>query len=259
MNENQNKDAEFTKRSGNARNFATAVYIGGVVGVTMLFISFILLAFPPDAYFTRAIMTASGLMVGGSMLAFPYALHNWAVTREHRKWTTILYYTEMAFIAVNTIVSFVSLLSKYSIIYATPPEWVVMYEPFSVVAIVYTIFAWGTVFLLDPEHKDFAQSQQADTRYKEKIAKMREDFLDSIEGEQAVLAAAQRDIEERYRADRYTSDKKHFGKAPELAVDPDKGFVAKEQAVLLALVEENARLKAEAAPKAQAGNNQTPR
>ncbi|MEG7769298.1 hypothetical protein U2086_14750, partial [Listeria monocytogenes] len=89
--------------------FATAVYIGGVVGVTMLFISFILLAFPSDAYFTRAIMTASGLMVGGSMLAFPYALHNWTVTKEHRKWTTILYYTEMAFIAVNTIVSFVSL------------------------------------------------------------------------------------------------------------------------------------------------------
>lgn len=250
MNENQNKDAEFTKRSGNARNFATAVYIGGVVGVTMLFISFILLAFPSDAYFTRAIMTASGLMVGGSMLAFPYALHNWTVTKEHRKWTTILYYTEMAFIAVNTIVSFVSLLSKYSVIYATPPEWVVMYEPFSVVAIVYTIFAWGTVFLLDPEHKDFAQGQQADTRYKEKIAKMREDFLDSIEGEQAVLEAARRDIAERYRADRFTSDKKHFGKSPELAVDPDRGFVAKEQSLLLAqLMEENARLKADA-PKA---------
>ena len=252
MNDNENKDKEFTKRSGNARNFATAVYIGGVVGVTMLFISFILLAFPADAYFTRFIMAAAGLMVGGSMLAFPYALHNWAVTKDHRKWTTILYYTEMAFIAVNTVVSFVSLLSKYSMIYATPPEWVVMYEPFSVVAIVYTIFAWGTVFLLDPEHKDFAQSQQSDSRYKEKIAKLREDFLDSVEGEQAVLAAAQRDIAERFRADRFTGDKKHFGKPAEIAVDPEKGFVPKEQSLLLVqLAEENARLKAEAGPKVQ--------
>ena len=242
---NEAKNTEFTKRSSIARSFATAVYIGGVVAATLLFISFILLAFPADAYFTRTIMTVAGLMVGGSMLAFPYALHNWAVTKEHRKWTTYLYYAEMGIIAVNTIVSFVSLLAKYS--NYTAPDWVIMYEPFSVGSIVYTIFAWGTVFLLDPEHKDFAQSQQADTRYKEKISKLRDEFLDSIEGEQAVMEAAKRDIAERYRADRYTSDKKHFGVSQEVAVDPAKGFVVKEAnaELFVKLVEENARLKAE--------------
>lgn len=254
MNEGEKKDHEFTKRSGAARGIATAVYIGGVVAATMLFISFILLAFPTDAYFSRVIMTVAGLMVGGSMLAFPYALHNWAVTKEHRKWTTILYYAEMAIICVNTIVSFVSLIAKYSNYNA--PEWVILYEPFSVASIVFTIFAWGTVFLLDPEHKDFAQSQQADTRYKEKIAKLREDFLDSIEGEQAVMEAAKRDIAERYRADRFTSDKKHFGTTRDQPA-PVMGFKQNEAEIeLVRLREEVASLKAETAKNSQAGKSQ---
>lgn len=199
----------YSKGRSNSRGFATVVYIGGVIAATMMFISFVLLAFPPDAYFTRALMTVAGVMVGGSMLAFPYALHNWAVTKEHRKWTTILYYVEMVVIAINTIVSFVSLLAKYAG-YAAP-AWVVMYEPFSVGSIIYTIFAWGTVFLLDPEHKLHAQEQDAESRFNEKIAKKREEFIDSVEGEDTILEIARADAIERFAPANYKKGKRHFG------------------------------------------------
>jgi hypothetical protein len=224
MNEDK---VSYEKNRSNSRGFATAVYIGGVVAASMMFISFVLLAFPSDAYFTRAIMTVAGVMVGGSMLAFPYALHNWSVTKEHRKWTTILYYIEMVIIGVNTIVSFVSMLSKYAGYQS--PEWVVMYEPFSVASIIYTIFAWGTIFLLDPDHKLHAQEQDAEARYNRKIAEKREQFIDSVEGEDMIEEIARADAMKRFAPENYNKGRKHFGSQstpkPALA---DQLFVKKE-------------------------------
>jgi len=199
----------YAKNRSNSRAFATAVYIGGVVAASVMFISFVLLAFPPDAYFTRAIMTVAGIMVGSSMLAFPYALHNWVVTKDHRKWTIILYYVEMIVIAVNTVVSFVSLLSTYA--GYVVPEWVVLYEPFSVVSIIYTIFAWGTVFLMDPDHKLHAQEQDAEARYNRKIALKREEFIDSVEGEDMIVEIARADAMSRFAPANYAKGRKHFG------------------------------------------------
>ena len=209
MNKEFDRDQAYKKTSGMAKGFATTVYIGGVIAASMLFVSFILLAFPAGAYFTRAVMTVAGVMVGCSMLAFPYALHHWAITAEHRKWTTILYYVEMFIIGINTVVSFVSMLSKYSG-YASP-EWVLLYEPFSVASIIFTIFAWGTVFLLDPDHKLSADERDADARFARKIAKKREEFIDSVQGEDLIISIASEDVRERYNPARYRNERKHFG------------------------------------------------
>lgn len=227
MNE---QNTRFEKNRSTARGLGAAVYIGAVIAATMLFISFILLAFPKDAYFSRVVMSVAGLMVGGSMLAFPYALHNWAITGEHRKWTTILYYLEMVIICVNTIVSFVSLLAKYTGYDA--PEWVVLYEPFSIASIVYTVFAWGTVFLTDPAHKMQADEQEADRRFAEKIARKRDEFIDSVEGEDLVIEIARADALERYDPERFKNARKHFGsgKGAEnpIPVDANKPFEIKQ-------------------------------
>ena len=142
---NVKNDDEFENGRNMARLLAGAVYAGVVIAATTLFVSFVLTAFPPSAYLSRFIMTAAGVLVGCSMIAFPVALHNWAVGGKHRNVTIGLYYGEMAIIAVNTVISFSSLLAKYAGV--AVPEWVVLYEPFSVVAIVYTLAAWGTVFL----------------------------------------------------------------------------------------------------------------
>src|SRR5690349_14863267 len=145
-------------KSGGAKIFSSAVYIGGVLAATVLFITFVLTAFPADAYFTRFIMTAAGVAVGCSMLAYPYALEHWAITKKHRLITAIAYYLEMGFIAVNTIVSFVNLLAKYA--HYTAPQWTVLYEPFSILSLIYVVASWGTVFLTDPSARRKAQARE---------------------------------------------------------------------------------------------------
>ena len=202
-------DNEFEKSASAARTFGGAVYVGAVIAATTMFISFVLTAFPKDAYFSRTIMSVAGVMVGCSMLAFPVALHTWAITSSHRKWTTILYYVEMLIIAVNTVIAFVSLLAKYSGYDA--PEWVILYEPFSIASVVYTVFAWGTVFLLDPAHKLKADEHEADARFAAKISKKREEFIDSAEGEDLVIQIATADAYARFDPAKYSNDKKHFG------------------------------------------------
>lgn len=230
---NEDKDIEYEKGKGNARTFSGVVYVGGVVAATVMFISFVLSAFPEDAYFTRTIMSVAGTVVGCSMLAFPVALHNWTITKNHRKWTTFLYYMEMTIIAVNSVVSFVNLLAKYSSY--TAPEWAVLYEPFSVASIVFTVFAWGTVFLLDPDHQLQADERDADARFAAKIAKKRDEFIESAEGEDMVIEITRADVAARYHPDRYASGKKKFGtgKPQDIAVDPAVGFVKKEASVPL--------------------------
>ena len=73
-----NNDVEFEKSRSGAMWFGGSVYVGVVLAASTLFISFILTAFPADAYFSQVVMTLAGLLVGASMLAFPVALHNWA-------------------------------------------------------------------------------------------------------------------------------------------------------------------------------------
>lgn len=185
MNENKIK---FT----GAMVFAAAVYIGVVLAATTLFISFILSAFPAKAYLSRIVMTLAGVLVGASMVAFPVALHTWTFEKTHRTWTTIFYYGEMLIVFVNTIVSFMTLLSKNTG-YAVP-EWALLYEPFSVGALIYTLAAWGTVFLLDPEHQAIQQDRQFKDDFKKKVSAKKLEYLDTAEGHASIQAAADAEV-----------------------------------------------------------------
>lgn len=209
-----------------AKTFASVVYVGVVVAVTTLFISFILTAFPPDAYLSRIVMVIAGLLIGASSIAFPIALHTWTIEKTHRGWTTAFYYGEIGIMAVNTVVSFMTLLGQRT--GYVVPEWALLYEPFSVGAIVYTLFAWGTVFLMDPEHKRTQQSRQLKDDFEKEVANKRMEFVRSIEGENAIAGAAASDIQTMLMEQR--NGKKHFGTpvpSPihDVAVDPQRGFV----------------------------------
>jgi hypothetical protein len=189
-------EKEYEDGRNQAIALAWAVYGGVVIAATTMFISFVLTALPEDAYFSRIIMTVAGVLVGLSMIAFPVALHKWAVEKTHRKWTVMLYYGEMVFVAVNTLVSFVTLLSRNAG-YAAP-AWAVLYEPFSILAIVYTLAAWGTVFLKDPRHKAVVKGLEAMQTFEDRIADKLNEFVDSIEGRQAIQRAAEGRIEQMF-------------------------------------------------------------
>jgi hypothetical protein len=225
-----NTEQEFQNNRQTARTFGGAVYVGGVIAATMLFITFVLTAFPSDAYFSRVIMTIAGLAVGASMLAFPVALHNWAVEKKHRQITTALYYVEMVFIAINTIVSFITLLA--SVTGYAAPEWAVLYEPFSVVSIIYVIFAWGTIFNTDPEARNKQKAREYEQTRRTIIEDIKLEYLKAPEGRADIAAQAQKEIAEHARA---TENKSFFQEpaAPnwvikqastEGAGTPDKSF-----------------------------------
>jgi hypothetical protein len=200
---------KYEKGRGIAIGIAALVYVGVVAASTVLFISFVLEAFPASAYFSRFIMSLAGALVGGSMIAFPIALHNWAVQKTHRRITAVLYYGEIFIIGVNTIVSFAHLLSANA--GRVAPEWVLLYEPFSIFAIIYTLFAWGTVFLTDPvaEAKDKEIATHQD--FRARIAQKKKEFLDSIEGENVIIDAATEEIRREFNPENHKTDKRHFG------------------------------------------------
>lgn len=199
---------DYDKGRGQAMVLAWLVYGGVVVAATTLFISFVLSAFPDKAYFSRIVMTVAGVLVGLSMIAFPYALHKWAVQPDHRKWTIALYYGEIVLIAVNTFVSFVTLLSENAG-YAAP-EWAVLYEPFSILAIIYTLIAWGTVFLKDPRHQSTVKGLQALQLFEDKVSDKLVEFVDSVEGLQAIQNAAEHKIAQMFDAKKFDATPKHF-------------------------------------------------
>lgn len=205
------RETEFEKSRAGSMIFGGLVYVGVVLAATVLFISFVLTAFPEDAYFSRGVMAGSGLLIGFSMLAFPVALHGWAIAGMHRTVTIGLYYGEMLIVALNTLVAFTSLLGKYA--GYEVPDWVLWYEPFTIVAIVYTLAAWGTIFQLDPTAKAKAQEMRADRDFANKVAAKKLEFLESIEGEEAILAVAQAEIDKKYGKQRPTDEKRHFGSA----------------------------------------------
>jgi hypothetical protein len=193
---------------------ASVVYVGVVAATTILFISFVLEAFPPTAYFSQFIMALAGVLVGGSMLAFPVALHNWAVHAWHRKIAVALYYGEIFIVGVNTIVAFAHLLAKNA--GTAAPMWAVLYEPFSIFAIVYTLFAWGTIFLTDPvaeaKDKEIATHQE----FKRRIADKKKEFLDSVEGEDVIIDAASEEIRREFNPANHRTGRQHFGSRREL-------------------------------------------
>lgn len=219
----QMEDREFEDARNKARTFGGSVYVGGVLAATALFITFVLTAFPKDAYASRAIMTVAGLAVGCSMLAFPYALHHWAIEKKHRNTTTILYYIEMIFIAVNTIVSFVTLLAKVT--GYTAPEWAVLYEPFSILSIIYVIFAWGTIFNTDPEARMKQKKREYEQTRRGIIEDLKLEYLTSSEGRVDVAREAQEEIR---RSDDARKDRSFFGNSAQPGILAQPPFVKKE-------------------------------
>ena len=99
------------------------------------------------------------------------------------------------------------------------PEWVQLYEPFSIIAIVYTLAAWGTIFQLDPAAKARERERQAEQLFNEKVSKKELEFLDSIEGEDAISAAAWAKVQDKYQKD-FTGQPKHFGSGKAKAPAP---------------------------------------
>ena len=212
-----NEKTEYQKGRAGAMAFGGIVYVGVVFAASTLFISFVLTAFPQDQYLTRFVMTIAGLLIGASMIAFPYALHTWAISGTHRMIAIGLYYGEMAIIALNTIVSFAALLYKFA--GAQMPGWMAWYEPFSIGSIIYTLFAWGTLFLTDPSAKAKAKELESEQRFDERVAQRELEYLDSIEGEQSIMNAANAKIAAKFVAAGTKGMPQHFGagRQPEAA------------------------------------------
>ena len=184
---------------------ANIVYYGGIIVTTALFISFILTAFPEDAYLIRMIMSIGGIMVGYSAIAFKIALQKWALSGEFQKTTTWLYRGELLIIAINTFVSFSVMLAKYA--EWTIPAWVALIEPFTIVAIVYTIVAWGHVFSKDPYAKSKQKLVATYQKVDETIIEQFEQYVDTDEGKEAIRVEADHLIAERFNVMRHAPKK----------------------------------------------------
>jgi hypothetical protein len=204
---NSQSEKEYQSGRTGAMVFAGIVYAGVVIASTTLFINFILTAFPNNAFGSRVIMTVAGLMVGASMLAFPIALHKWAVSGWHRYIAIGLYFGEMIIVGINSIVSFAALLFKHT--GAVMPAWVQWYEPFSIISIIYTLGAWGIVFLTDPAIRRRAAERAAKEKFYDKVQAKLDEFLDTVEGEEAVERVAVAKIQEKFNPD--LSKKRHWG------------------------------------------------
>jgi hypothetical protein len=191
MNE-QNFQQEYEKGRNSAMTFAGAVYTGAVLAGTMIFLFFVLTAFPQSAYVIRALMVMAGLLVGASALAFPVALHNWAVSKTHRLIATLFYYGEIALIILNTVVSFSTLL--YTFAGNEIPAWVAWYEPFTIMSLGYVVLAWGTIFITDPHALAKAKKKEVHDNFIISVAQDMERWTKSIEGKEAVQQAALQEI-----------------------------------------------------------------
>lgn len=192
MNEETNFQQEYEKGRSQAMGFASAVYTGAVFAATIIFLFFVLTAFPSTAYLIRGLMVLAGLLVGASALSFPVALHNWAVTGNHRLAATIFYYGEIFLIVLNTVVSFSTLLFKYA--GNAIPDWVAWYEPFTIFSLGYVVLAWGTIFIMDPQAKAKARKKAVHDNFIIKVAEDMERWTQSVEGKKAVQEAALQEI-----------------------------------------------------------------
>lgn len=193
-------DSNFKQEYEDGRNravgMASFVYAGGVLAATVIFLSFILTAFPESAFLIRALMVLSCLLVGASGLAFPVAIHNWAVTRTHGLIAKGFYYGEIAILFLNTIVSFSALLFKFA--GNGLPAWVAWYEPFTIASLGYVILAWGTIFITDPRAKSKARRIEVLERFDKEVAEGMGNYLNSQDGKLAVQAAANQRISESF-------------------------------------------------------------
>jgi hypothetical protein len=191
-----NFNQQYKEGRAKAVKFAGSVYTGGVVAATVIFLFFVLTAFPETAYLIRFLMVVAGLLVGASALAFPVALHEWAVSGTHRNITAGFYYGEILLIFLNTIVSFSALLYKFAG-NAIPP-WIQWYEPFTIATLGYVILAWGTIFFTDPQAKFKADEHDANQQFQKAAIDGMRAYLGSRQGREAIQMASNKKIAESF-------------------------------------------------------------
>lgn len=198
----ERENLEYLDGRNLAMNFAKWVYVGGVLVASSMFLNFVLSEFSSDQYFMRFIMGLGGVLVGSSALAFPVAIQKWAMNGKFRSKVKNLYHGELLILAINTIVSFAVLLGKNG---WTIPEWIILIEPFSIGAVIYTIWAWGTVFNSDPLAVRKAKRLEAFQEIDEEILSTFRGFLKTNQGKQAIVNEASVMIGDRFNEMRHTT------------------------------------------------------
>ncbi len=159
------------------------VYAGVIVVAVLLTVQFIVGILPPAAYGLRALMTVGVVLVGLNAVALPLALHYWAVEGFHRGLAIVFYVGDMLILGVNMVTAF-STLSGHA------PEWVTQYEPYSVGMLVFALASWGILKIADPGERAALKLAKAQANFRVKAIEKAAEYLDTIEGEQAIAQAA---------------------------------------------------------------------
>ena len=208
---------EEKKETNYAVLFGGAVYVGAVVVAVILFISYVLSAFASNQYATRAIMTIGGILVGASSIALPIYIHTRATESAHRIAAIVLYAGEICFMALNVVVSFTVLQAQQGTLLV--PEWMIYYEPYSVMSIVYVVATWAVLFSLDPSYKETLRRKKLERRradllieQDELVFKQEAEFLKSIEGENFIMELAKKNIAAK-KLSANSDAPRHFGSA----------------------------------------------
>jgi hypothetical protein len=89
----------------------------------------------------------------------------------------------MGILGANIVIAFTKLLEIHAGWAA--PAWVNQFEPYTVGAVVYTIAAWGTLFILDPISTAKAQQIKNAQQFESRVAERMADMLDdgALDGE----------------------------------------------------------------------------
>lgn len=202
--------------------FAGLVYVAGVGVAVILFMNYVISAFPDDEIGTRLIMSLGVILVGASSVALPLYIHQKTIERNHRTIAILLYAGEIIIMGVNVTVSFTYLLSLGNGAILMP-QWMLRYEPYSVFSIVYVVATWAILFSTDPAYKERDKIKRANQRMKEleakrieldaeqeeKIYEKEKQYLDSIEGEDFLVEIAKKRIAQRRKLQ--DDGPKHFG------------------------------------------------
>jgi hypothetical protein len=77
-----------------------------------------------------------------------------------------------------------------------------------VISIVYTLGAWGTIFLTDPNIKARETEHAAQVEFEKRVSEKTREFLDTVEGEDAIALAAIEKIRRNFNTE---TGKRHFG------------------------------------------------
>ena len=180
----KNQEIEKMDEAKNSiRLWVMIVYGAGVAFATAFNESLMLSVFNSDNVM-KYIAFMAVILIASNALLFPSALHNWAVSGKHRGWTIVFYVLDMAFLTVNTVVSF----SKQSSIM---PAWAVSYLPYAPASMVIQgVVSWAIIMIMDPGQKSKVKLAEAWQDAEIEVTKLMVDWLGSDEGKGVLREAA---------------------------------------------------------------------